>query len=481
MEVEFNLPKEKSSSIKVIGVGGAGSNAVNYMHKKGIKGVSFIVANTDDQHLQMSLVPNKILLGQESLGGEGTGGEPNKGRLAAEESIDLVREVLSHNTKMLFIAAGMGKGTGTGGSPVIARKAKEMGILTVAIVTTPMTFLGKQPMIKANEGLAALKDTVDAYIVIDNDKIVEMFPDCGQTEAFAYGDDILANAAKGIAEIITGAGIHNTDFNDVKNVLTDGGMTIMGIGYAQGENRAFDAVDKALKSPLLSDYNIHGATKALVNISYSSSHECTMKELKNILGAINAAAESDMEIMYGTAVDDTLEEELAVTIVVTGFNELKKPQTIEVQKQELPREEVKNEIEVADLNNANINEDSEAIIVESNKQVVIQFGSMKQEADDLFENQITQDNDGIILLEESDEVSNLNSFGSNNHPFKNFGFDDRRKKIREMELNVKSPLNNMDNLPFNLPENKEHQSSMMLTNDPNDLFKNNHRIEPKIC
>ena len=267
--LEFDMPKDKSSIIKVIGVGGAGSNAVNHMYKKGIKGVNFIVANTDEQHLNMSPIGTKILLGPELTKGLGTGADPEIGRKATEESILLIKEELSHNTRMLFIAAGMGKGTGTGGSPVIAQLAREMGILTVAIVTKPFSMLGKSAMKKADDGVEKLKENVDALIVVANDKIIEIYGNLKGSEAFAMADDILTNAAKGIAEIITGAGIHNTDFNDVRNVLSNGGSTIMGIGYAKGDNRAQSAVKNALESPLLSEYNIVGAQKALVNISYS--------------------------------------------------------------------------------------------------------------------------------------------------------------------------------------------------------------------
>jgi cell division protein FtsZ len=320
MDLDFNLPKDKSSIIKVIGVGGGGTNAVNHMYHKGIAGVNFIVCNTDEQHLFASPVPNKILLGPELTNGLGVGADPVIGRKATEESLAQIKEELGHNTQMLFITAGMGKGTGTGGSPVVAQVAREMGILTIAIVTTPFSNLGKSAVEKATAGIESLKEEVDAIIIISNDKIREMYGSLKGSEAFALANDVLATAAKGISEIITVPGEFNTDFADVKGVLTSGGVTIMGSGYADGADRAKITVKKALESPLLNDGDIRGAKKALVNVSSSREYEVTIDEIDEILNDIRLASRNDIDIIFGSTYDDTLGEELGVTIVVTGFN-----------------------------------------------------------------------------------------------------------------------------------------------------------------
>ncbi len=263
----FDLPKEQSSIIKVIGIGGGGCNAVNHMFRQGINDVNFVICNTDAQALEASPVPNRIQLGPELTKGRGAGAHPEKGQAATLESVKEVKELMERNTEMVFITAGMGGGTGTGGAPVIARIAREMGILTVAIVTLPFSFEGKKRIAQAHKGIAELKDQVDSIIVIVNDKIREVFGDLVFSEAFARADDVLTTAAKGIAEIITIQGYVNVDFEDVKTVLRDSGVAIMGIGKAGGDNRAIDAVEAALSSPLLNDTNIHGARHVLLNIT----------------------------------------------------------------------------------------------------------------------------------------------------------------------------------------------------------------------
>ncbi len=468
--LEFDMPKDKSSIIKGIGVGGAGSNAINHMYRKGIKGVNFIVANTDEQHLNMSPIGTKILLGPELTKGLGTGADPEIGRKATEESILQVKEELSHGTRMLFIAAGMGKGTGTGGSPVIAKLAKEMGILTVAIVTTPFSMLGKSAVKKAEDGIEKLKENVDALIVVGNDKIIEIYGKLKGSEAFSMADDILANAAKGIAEIITGAGIHNTDFNDVRNVLTDGGMTIMGIGYAKGDNRAKEAVQNALKSPLLSDYNIEGAHKALVNISYSIEHECTMDEIGDIIEAVNEAANTDIEIMYGTSEDNTLEEELAVTIVVTGFEDIKKVdktysdnnKSVTTNSDLFQSEPIKND---------NIIE-----IDHTEKEIIINFNTSYENSEELTSAQY--DND----LESKDEIeieisdADTSFFDEMGRVLEESDEDKRRRMLSNISYDVHSPLNSSDQLDLGLPA-FNHKSNNMISEKDN-LFAKDNRLDP---
>ncbi|MFT4771080.1 MAG: cell division protein FtsZ, partial [Cryomorphaceae bacterium] len=254
--MEFDMPKNQSSIIKVIGVGGGGSNAVNHMYEAGIKGVDFIVCNTDSQALDISPVPIKVQLGQSLTEGRGAGSIPDVGRNAAIENLDDIHEILSHNTHMVFVTAGMGGGTGTGAAPVIAKAAKDMGILTVGIVTIPFTFEGKKRMLQAAEGLREMRASVDTLLVITNDKLREIYGNLSLKNAFSQADGVLSIAAKGIAEIISVTGAINVDMNDVNTVMKDSGVAIMGQGTARGENRALKSAKEALESPLLNDNNI---------------------------------------------------------------------------------------------------------------------------------------------------------------------------------------------------------------------------------
>ena len=314
----FDLPKEQSSIIKVIGVGGGGSNAVNHMYRQGIKGVDFVICNTDQQALDISPVPYKIALGASLTEGRGAGSIPEVGRNAAIENIEEVRNILSQNTKMVFITAGMGGGTGTGAAPIIASVAKEMGILTVGIITIPFLFEGKKRRLQAEEGIEAMKNNVDTLLVICNDKLREIYGNLSLKSAFGKADDILTTAAKGIAEIITVTGYINVDFEDVKTVMTNSGVAIMGSARAEGENRAIDAVRMALESPLLNDNHIKGAKYILLNIA-SGSSEVTMDEITEITDYIQDEAGMTADIIWGNCEDETLEEGLSVTIIATGF------------------------------------------------------------------------------------------------------------------------------------------------------------------
>lgn len=317
--MKFDLYKENASIIKVIGVGGGGSNAVNHMFKQGIKGVDFIVCNTDQQSLDASPVPLKVVLGASLTRGRGAGSLPEVGKNAAIETIDEVKELLSNNTEMLFITAGLGGGTGTGAAPIIAKAAKEMGILTVAIVTIPFGFEGKKRKSQADEGLEALKQNVDTLLVISNDKLREIYGNLKVTEAFGHADDVLTTAAKGIADIITTTLQINTDINDVKTVMKDSGVAIMGSATASGENRAVRAVEQAMASPLLNDSNIKGARYVLVNIM-CGEEEITMDELGDITDYIQEAAGMTAEIIKGYGVDLSMGSNVSVTIIATGFN-----------------------------------------------------------------------------------------------------------------------------------------------------------------
>ncbi len=317
--MKFDLPIDNSSIIKVIGVGGGGSNAVNHMYKQGIKGVDFIVCNTDQQALDMSPVPLKIVLGASLTKGRGAGSLPEVGKNAAIENIEEVKALLANNTEMVFITAGLGGGTGTGAAPIIAKAAKEMGILTVGIVTIPFGFEGKKRKAQADEGLEALKENVDTLLVISNDKLREIYGNLKVTEAFGHADDILATAAKGIADIITTTLQINTDINDVKTVMKESGVAIMGSAMASGEQRALRAVEQAMSSPLLNDSNIKGARYVLVNVTCGED-EITMDEFGEITDYIQDAAGMTAEVIKGYGVDPSLGDKVNVTIIATGFS-----------------------------------------------------------------------------------------------------------------------------------------------------------------
>ena len=316
--MNFDLPVNSQSIIKVLGVGGGGSNAVNHMYKLGIKDVDFIICNTDSQALANSPVPVKIQLGESLTEGRGAGNKPEIGRQAAIENLDNVTEALSGNTKMVFITSGMGGGTGTGAAPVIAKAAKEMGILTVAIVTIPFRNEGQRRVNQALEGIAEIEKHVDSLLVINNEKIRSIYGDLKVSEAFSKADDILAIAAKGIAEIITVHGYINVDFADVETVMTESGVAIMGSATATGEDRAIRAVQEALKSPLLNDNDIKGAKNILINIT-SGVEEVTMDEIGQITDFVQECAGSDADLIWGNGVDESLGNKLSVTIIATGF------------------------------------------------------------------------------------------------------------------------------------------------------------------
>ena len=325
--VRFDEPEEKPNIIKVMGVGGGGSNAVTHMFTAGITGVDFILCNTDDQALQKSPVENKLHIGDHALG---AGNVPAVGRQAAEQTEEGIREALADDTKMLFITAGMGGGTGTGAAPVVARISRELGILTVGIVTLPFSFEGKRRQQQAAEGIAELRKHVDALLVISNDKLREEYGDMKLTEAFKKADDVLMIAAKGIAEIITVTGYVNVDFEDVNNVMRSSGKAIMGSGDGAGENRHMIAVEQAVNSPLLADNDITGAKNILVYITSSTEHEVTLDEVTEINEYVQDATGKVAEIIWGNGVDEALGENIRVTIIATGFGDVKeeKPEPV---------------------------------------------------------------------------------------------------------------------------------------------------------
>ncbi len=327
---QFDLPKDQSSIIKVFGVGGGGSNAVNHMFDQGIVGVNFVVLNTDAQALDMSQIPNKIQLGPELTQGLGAGAEPKVGEKSAEESVEAIKGLLSKNTKMVFITAGMGGGTGTGAAPVVARIAREMGLLTVGIVTTPFWFEGKSRYNKAMEGIEKLRANVDTLLIINNDKIREMYGNLKKGEAFGHANNILTTAAKSISEIITKPGEINVDFADVQTVMKNGGSAIMGCATSEGEERAILAAKGALNSPLLNDNEIKGAKKVLINIT-TGIEDATIDEIGVIVEYVQEAAGST-DVIFGVCNDETLGDKLSVTIIATGFEVGKKNPDYKEQK-----------------------------------------------------------------------------------------------------------------------------------------------------
>lgn len=334
-----NSEINNDSIIKVIGVGGGGSNAVNYMYKQNVRGVDFIVCNTDEQALLTSPVPTKIRLGETLTEGRGAGSLPEVGKNAAIESIQDVKNLLGKNTKMVFITAGMGGGTGTGGAPIIASVAKELGILTVGIVTVPFNFEGKKRKNQAESGIEDLKQNVDTLIVICNDKLREIHGNLKLTEAFGYADNVVTTAAKGISDIITNPLHINTDFADINTVLKESGVAIMGSALASGENRAIRAIELALNSPLLNDNNIVGARYVLLNITCGTS-EITMDELGEINDYVQEAAGQTAEIIQGYGIDETLGEDVKVTIIATGFKNKENTLKIPTLNQEPQRKVV---------------------------------------------------------------------------------------------------------------------------------------------
>jgi len=328
----FDLPQDEGSIIKVIGVGGGGSNAVTHMFNQGIVGVDFAICNTDNQAMELSPVPTKIALGPELTEGRGAGSKPNIGERACLESIEEIKKFLENDTKMLFVTAGMGGGTGTGAAPIIAKAAQEMDILTVGIVTLPFTFEGRRRSSQGHEGLDELKDHVDTLIVISNDKLRQIHGNLSISEAFAEADDILTTAAKGIAEIITVAGYVNVDFEDVNTVMRGSGVAIMGTASAEGDDRAKVAVDKALNSPLLEDNNIKGAQHILLNIT-SGTREVTMDEIFEITEFVQEEAGYGTDLIWGNCFDEGLGDKISVTVIATGFEHQKNKVALE-EKQE---------------------------------------------------------------------------------------------------------------------------------------------------
>lgn len=367
--MNFDLPTGEPSIIKVFGVGGGGGNAVNHMHKLGIKDVEFVIGNTDSQALAKSSIPIKIQLGDSLTQGRGAGNKPEVGMEAANEALDAIVEVLSQDTKMVFITAGMGGGTGTGAAPVIAKAAQDLGILTVGIVTLPFRFEGPKRFNNALEGIQKMQSYVDSLLVINNERIREIYGNLQLSESFAKADDVLAIAAKGIAEIITVHGSINVDFADVETVMRGSGVALMGSGKASGPDRAKVAVEMALNSPLLNNCNIQGAKNILYNIR-SGQSEITMDELGLIGDYIQNSAGNGADVIWGNGIDPTLKDEISITIIATGFTSsvipelmnMTPPQVTKVPLPDAKLNEEKSEYVVLSLDDEEIESEADGYV-----------------------------------------------------------------------------------------------------------------------
>jgi cell division protein FtsZ len=455
----FNIPENQSSIIKVIGVGGGGSNAVSYMYKQGIVGVDFAICNTDNQAMDMSPIPVKIQLGMSLTEGRGAGSKPNVGRECCLESLDEVKSFFSHNTKMLFVTAGMGGGTGTGAAPVIAKAAREMDILTVAIVTMPFTFEGRRRMQQAMEGLAELKKNVDTIIVISNDKLRKIFGNLTLTNAFSQADEILTTAAKGIAEIITVPGYVNVDFEDVNTVMRESGVAVMGTAAVEGDDRARRAVEAALQSPLLEDSEIKGAKHILLNIS-SGNREVTMDEIFEITEYVQEEAGQGTDLIWGNCYDETLGDKLSVTVIATGFNSGKKESNIRTSSESLPvKEELKVQNHTEKTVRVNLDDDddfknktaSKNSFADNRKETYIQQPKIKENKDTYYKEEERR-------KEEPKKVFNET-------------LEERNSRLKNLNLKLDNPelINEMENQPAYLRkglklDEVEHSSEKKLSN-----------------
>ena len=342
--LDFQIESRTDAIIKVIGVGGGGGNAVNHMFQEGIHDVSFALCNTDNQALMESPVPVKVQLGGHTTGGLGAGNKPEIAQKAAEESVDLIEDLLNDGTRMVFITAGMGGGTGTGAAPVVARVAKELGVLTVGIVTIPFMFEGPRKIVQALKGVEEMAKNVDALLVINNERLRDIYSDLTMLNAFAKADDTLATAARSIAEIITVHGHVNLDFADVNTTLKDGGVAIMSSGLGKGEDRINVAIKNALHSPLLNNNDVFSAKKILINLSFGESHPLMMEEM-NALHDFMSKFSREIEVIWGAAVEESLDEEVKVTLLATGFSITSVPGIEEHEQEKTRAEQIQLQIE----------------------------------------------------------------------------------------------------------------------------------------
>ena len=417
----FDLPKNQSNVIKVIGIGGGGSNAINHMFSKGIKGVDYVVCNTDAQALENSLVPNKVQLGVNLTEGMGAGADPNVGEKAAIENLTELRKMLEKNTKMVFITAGMGGGTGTGAAPIISKLAMEMDILTVGIVTMPFIFEGKVRQNQANKGLEKLKKNCDSLIVVNNNKLRDIYGNLGVKEGFSKADEVLATAAKGIAEVITHHYTQNIDLKDAKTVLSKSGSAIMGSAGSSGDKRAIKAVSNALDSPLLNDNRIKGAQNVLLLI-LSGSSEVTIDEIGVINDYIQEKAGNNVNIIMGIGEDPETIEEISVTVIATGFDIKLQDEIIHID----PKKKIhylENEGEVTEKFDKNKNK------------TTLQFENASDSID--FKN-INFNSENLSYLDTKTETFELDDIKDIDVEFESVSFDNSNLVDEKIEVDVKS-------------------------------------------
>lgn len=465
--MKFDLPKEQSSIIKVIGVGGGGSNAVNHMYRLGIKGVDFVVCNTDHQALDTSPVPTKIPLGQSLTEGRGAGSIPDVGKNAAIENLEDVNEILAKNTKMIFVTAGMGGGTGTGAAPVIAQAAKDMGILTVGIITVPFTFEGRKRRTQAEEGIEKMRESVDTLLVINNDKLREMFGNLTLVNAFENADDVLAIAAKGIAEVISVTGQINVDFNDVNTVMKDSGVAIMGSAEAEGENRAIKCVENALNSPLLNDNNIDGAKYVLLNITYGTQ-AVLMDEISDITDYIQEEAGSTADVIWGHGYDESLGDKLCVTIIATGFNTT--PHTGLSMK--APKKNI-----------MNLEDDSPEIITNESEQLSEPVTNTVEESfEETPELNPSESAMKRYVLEEDDEISDENEITNDAEESDNSNLYEQNTQQNDGKVRFLLEDDEMPNLDTDLKQSENTQileADLMTANDEEKIVDQVKQVESK--
>ncbi len=465
--MKFDLPKEQSSIIKVIGVGGGGSNAVNHMYRQGIKGVDFVVCNTDHQALDTSPVPTKIPLGQSLTEGRGAGSIPDVGKNAAIENLEDVNEILAKNTKMIFVTAGMGGGTGTGAAPVIAQAAKDMGILTVGIITVPFTFEGRKRRTQAEEGIEKMRESVDTLLVINNDKLREMFGNLTLVNAFENADDVLAIAAKGIAEVISVTGQINVDFNDVNTVMKDSGVAIMGSAEAEGENRAIKCVENALNSPLLNDNNIDGAKYVLLNITYGTQ-AVLMDEISDITDYIQEEAGSTADVIWGHGYDESLGDKLCVTIIATGFNTT--PHTGLSMK--APKKNI-----------MNLEDDSPEIITNESEQLTEPVTNTVEESfEETPELNPSESAMKRYVLEEDDEISEENEITNDAEESDNSNLYEQNTQQNDGKVRFLLEDDEMPNLDTDLKQSENTQileADLMTANDEEKIVDQVKQVESK--
>lgn len=454
-DYQFDLPKNQKSIIKVIGVGGGGSNAVNHMYNQGIKDVEFVVVNTDAQALKSSPVPLRLQLGANLTEGLGAGANPEKGKNAAIESKEDIRELLSDNTKMVFITAGMGGGTGTGAAPVIAKIAKDMDVLTVGIVTAPFVFEGRKKMQAAQQGIEALRANCDTVLVILNDKLREIYGNLAIRSAFAKADNVLTTAAKSIAEIITVHQDVNVDFEDVKTVMKDAGAAVMGSASEEGEGRAIRAAEKAIASPLLNNVDIKGAQKILLSIMSGEEDELSMDELSEITEYIQERAGDDADVIFGQGIDQDLGKAIRVTVIATGFEmdkltgvTPKKP--VENRVEESPAQEESDSVKkVIDLESGKTSKVDEDDLAEAGKTFTFTFKKP------IF----TPAND------ENEREENVNSMQERkNEPVKSVEVDEEEEA--EFEFVPAQPES--QRVVFELPAEKEQEPELPKANLPKE-------------